>query len=156
VSNEDREAVVARLSGYDRVVEVGVGNRPDVADALADRGVDVVATDVHERPVPDGVRFAHEDVTDPDPRRYEGVDAVYALNCPPELQRPLRAAARSAGAACLFTTLGADPAVVPATREQLPTGTLFVAHDGPGRTGEGSPARGSGTRPLDRRRGGRP
>jgi len=38
-------ALVDRLAGFERVVEVGVGHRPDVAAALADRGVSVTVTD---------------------------------------------------------------------------------------------------------------
>jgi len=125
--NEVRATLVERLSDHDRLVEVGVGERPDVAAALARRGCRVTATDVRERSVPDGVAFVRDDVTDPDPAVYAGADAVYALNCPPELQRPVRAAARDADAACLFTTLGGDPAVVPASRETLPGETLFRA-----------------------------
>ena len=53
--NDPTEALVARLASVDSVVEVGVGNRPDVAAALAERGVDVTATDIYERRVPDGV-----------------------------------------------------------------------------------------------------
>ncbi len=126
-------AIVSRLAGYDHAVEVGIGRRTGVAAGLADRGVDVVATDVHHREVPPGVTFAREDVTDPDPTRYERADVVYALRCPPELQRPLRDAARLAGADCFFTTLGADPAVVPTESETLDGVTLFRARtDGPG------------------------
>jgi hypothetical protein len=131
--NEPSEAIVARLSEYGRAVEVGVGTRPAVAAGLAARGVGVVATDVHDREVPDGVTFAREDVTDPEPDRYRDADVVYALNCPPELQRPLREAAALGGADCFFTTLGTDPAVVPATPESLPGVTLFrVRTEGPG------------------------
>ena len=39
-------ALVAALDGYERLIEVGVGRRPDVARALADRGREVVAFDV--------------------------------------------------------------------------------------------------------------
>jgi hypothetical protein len=133
VSTEPSGALVARLEDHGRALEVGVGRRPDVAHALAARGVDVTATDVHERPTPDGVRFVRDDVTDPTLAHYRGAGVVYALNCPPELQRPLVDVARRVGAACYFTTLGADPAVVPATRESLPGETLFrasgAAHD---------------------------
>lgn len=115
------------LSGVDRVVEVGVGNRPTVAATLAERGVAVVATDVVERSVPDGVEFVIDDVTDPDPDVYAGADAVYARNLPPELQRPARSAARQAGASLYFTTLGGDPVVVPAKGRSLSTETVFVA-----------------------------
>ena len=122
---EANVALADRLARYDDLVEVGVGSQPDVAAALADRGRTVTATDIHERDVPAGVRFVRDDVTDPDPAVYRGADAVYALNCPPELQRPLSAVARTAGADCLFTTLGTDPAVVDAAPETLPDATLF-------------------------------
>ena len=124
---ETDAAIVGRLDGYDRAVEVGVGERPAVAGGLAERGVGVTATDISERPVPEWVRFVRDDVTDPTLDHYRSAEVVYALNCPPELQRPLVDVARRVGAACHFTTLGADPAVVPATRETLPRETLFRA-----------------------------
>ena len=117
----------------DRAVEVGVGRRPDVAAALVDAGRTVTATDVVDRSVPDGVRFVRDDVTDPDPALYADADLLYALNCPPELQRPLVDAATAAEATWAFTTLGADPAVVDASPRTLPGGTLFTA---PARKGD--------------------
>jgi uncharacterized UPF0146 family protein len=121
-------ALVDRLARYDTVVEVGVGRRPDVAAALSARGRTVTATDVHERDVPDDVRFVRDDVTDPDPSVYRGADAVYALNCPPELQRPVVDVARDADADCLVTPLGGDPVVVDATPEPLGDRTLHRVH----------------------------
>jgi len=115
-----RDALVERLAEYDRLVEVGVGDRHGVAAALADRGATVTATDVHDRATPDGVAFVRDDVTDPDRALYRGADAVYGLRVPPELQRPLVDVARAVDADALFTTLGADPVVVPATAESLP------------------------------------
>ena len=135
-------AIVSRLAGYAHAVEVGIGRRPEVAAGLAARGVDVVATDVDRCEVPPELSFVREDVTDPDPARYGSADVVYALRCPPELQRPLRGAARLGEADCFFTTLGTDPAVVPAEPETLDgTGvTLFRARvDGPGLGTEPSP-----------------
>ena len=117
-----------------RAVEVGVGNRPEVAAALADRGRTVVATDVVDREVPDGVRFVRDDVTDPSLDVYHEADLVYALNCPPELQRPLVEVAERVGAAWAFTTLGADPAIVPATRRTLPDESLFTSRSAHGGT----------------------
>ncbi|MFD1511793.1 UPF0146 family protein [Halomarina rubra] len=125
-----RDALVARLARYDRLVEVGVGNRPDVASALAERST-VTATDVHDRPVPSGVRFVRDDVTSPDPSVYRDADAIYALNLPPELHRPVGELARRYGADFLFTTLGGDPASIPADAETLPGETLFRARDTP-------------------------
>jgi len=132
--DDPQGAIVDRLAGFDRVVEVGIGRRPDVAAALAERGVDVTATDIVERAVPDSIAFALDDVTAPDSTVYADADAVYARNCPPELHHPLRAVASDAGAACFFTTLGGDQPTVPVEREQLPGGeTLYrIRDDGPG------------------------
>ncbi|MDS0260712.1 UPF0146 family protein [Haloarcula sp. S1CR25-12] len=130
---EPETALINRLSAVGSVVEVGVGNRPDVAAGLAARGVDVTATDIRERPVPEGVSFVRDDVTDPTLSVYEGADIVFARHLPPELQRPVRQVARRVGAACWFTTLGGDPPVVPVEPEQLPGGvTLYRTVDGPG------------------------
>ena len=120
-------SIVDRLAPYGTVVEVGIGNRPDVAAALSERGVSVTATDVVERPVPPGVAFVRDDVTDPDHAVYADAAVVFAQRLPPELQRPVVDVARAADAACLFTTLGGDPAVVPARPETVASGTLFVA-----------------------------
>ncbi|MBX0322231.1 hypothetical protein EGH21_04195 [Halomicroarcula sp. F13] len=126
-------ALVDRLAAAETVVEVGVGNHPDVAAGLVERGVDVTATDVRPRRVPDGVTFVVDDVTDPERSVYEGADVVFARNLPPELHRPLRAVARRVGAACWFTTLGGDQPTVPVGREQLPGGeTLYRVSEGPG------------------------
>ncbi|MCD2201797.1 UPF0146 family protein [Halobacterium sp. KA-6] len=122
-------AVVDALAGYERLVEVGVGQRPDVAAELAARGRDVTATDVHEREVPEGVAFVRDDVTDPDSAVYADADAVYALNCPPELHSALVAVAEAADAACLFTTLGGDQPTVPVERRTVASGTLYVARE---------------------------
>lgn len=120
-------AVADRLAAFDRVVEVGIGRRTDVAARLAERGVAVTATDVVARPVPPGVTFVRDDATDPDPGVYADADAVYALACPPDLQGPVADLARRVDAAFRFTTLGTDPAVVPARPETVPGGTLFRA-----------------------------
>jgi uncharacterized UPF0146 family protein len=134
VSDARHAALVDRLAGYEVLVEVGVGERPAVAAARADRGRTVTATDVSERSVPASVGFVLDDVTDPERSVYADAEAVYALNLPPELHRPLGEVARSVGADCLFTTLGGDPPIVPVSRESLSgTGeTLFVAEAGPG------------------------
>ena len=120
-----RDALADRLSAFETLVEVGIGNRTDVAAALADAGRSVTATDVHPREVPAGVAFVADDVTDPDPEVYADADAVYALNLPPELHRPARDCARRADAALLFTTLGGDQPAIPVERETLPGETLY-------------------------------
>lgn len=125
----DAPALLDVLATYDRLVEVGIGTRTEVARALADRNVSVRATDVVERETPPAVPFVVDDVTDPTRDVYADADALYALRLPPELQRPVRRIARDVGADLLFTTLGGDPAVVPATARTVREGTLFVLTD---------------------------
>ncbi|WP_276300049.1 UPF0146 family protein [Halorussus lipolyticus] len=124
-----RQAVVARLAVFDTAVEVGIGNRTDVAGALADEDTAVTATDVHQREVPEEVHFERDDVLDPDPEIYRDADVLYALNLPPELHRPALEVARSADAAFLFTTLGGDQPAIPVERETVPGETIFVARE---------------------------
>ncbi|QCC60887.1 hypothetical protein DVR14_10930 [Natrinema thermotolerans] len=115
------------LADYDRVVEIGIGRRTDLARALADRGVAVTATDVHERDVPTGVAFVRDDIVNPEPSVYADADAIYARNLPPELHCPALEVARTTDADFLFTTLGGDPSAVPVERKTIETGTLYVA-----------------------------
>lgn len=125
-----RDALAARLTRYDSLVEIGVGRAPDVAAALAAAGKDVTATDVHEFEVPPDVAFVEDDVVAASERDDPGptyrVDAVYALNLPPELHRPARDVARAADADFLFTTLGYDSPSVPAETESVGRETLYV------------------------------
>lgn len=120
-------ALCERLAGTDRAVEVGIGRRPEVAAELARRGVTVIATDINERSVSAAVQFVRDDVTAPTRSVYAEADVLYARNLPPELHVPVTELARAVEAACLFTTLGGDPAVVPVRRERLPAGTLYRA-----------------------------
>jgi len=134
VSTRRDTALVARLSGYGSAVEVGVGRRPGVAAGLADAGVSVTATDVDDRDVPPSVSFVRDDIVAASGRDHPGkvyeVDLLYGLNLPPELHRPTLEVARAVDADFLFTTLGGDPAVIPATAVSIPGGeTLYVARN---------------------------
>ena len=124
-------AIVDRLASFDAVVEIAVGHRTGIAAGLAERGVDVIATDIEDRPVPDPVSFVRDDVTEPDRSIYADAGAIYGINLPPELQRPTARMAREVDAEFFFTTLGADPTAVPVVRETIPGGTLFRAKPEP-------------------------
>lgn len=121
-----RDALLARLTAYDRVVEVGIGRETTLARELAATDVDVTATDVRDRPVPDDVTFVRDDITDPHLSLYRGADAIFAHNLPPELHRPTRDVARAVDATFLFTTLGGDPPLVDVTAAQIPGDTVYV------------------------------
>lgn len=117
--------IVRRLRDADRLLEVGIGDRSGVAAGLAAAGADVRATDVVEVAVPDGVRFRLEDVTSAeDADEFHRVDVVYALNCPPDLHRPIRDLAERVGATFCFTTLGFDEPAIPVRRESLLDGDI--------------------------------
>ncbi|EJN59521.1 UPF0146 family protein [Halogranum rubrum] len=128
-----RDALVTRLERYDTLVEVGVGRNPSVAAALAAAGKSVTATDIYEFDVPEGVRFVRDDIVarseQSDPGRLYSVDALYALNLPGELHRPVRDVARATGAAFVFTTLGYEAPTIPVRREQVGDETLYTAVD---------------------------
>jgi len=145
-------ALVAALDTYERLIEVGVGRRPGVARALADRGREVVAVDVEvsesareavAAPGAGSIRVVAADVTGlanddggggsvPDALGLDssgcGFDAVYARNLPAELQSPTVALAERLDAACLFTTLGFEEPVVDVRRRSREAGTVvYVA-----------------------------
>lgn len=125
--DDTRDALVGHLSDYDSVVEIGIGHRVEVAEALARTGVRVTATDIRPRATPVDIEFVLDDVTVPDTSLYADADAIYALNFPPELHEPALDLAREVDAEFLFTTLGADPPAVRVRRETIPGDTLFVA-----------------------------
>ncbi|WP_248897963.1 UPF0146 family protein [Haloplanus halobius] len=129
-----RTELAARLAAYDRLLEVGVGRRPEVAAALVDAGSEVTATDVFDAPVPKSVTFVRDDIVarrdaldGGHPGAPYDVDAVYGLNLPAELQRPARDVAHAADADFLFTTLGFEEPVLPVERETVGGETLYLA-----------------------------
>ncbi|MFC7324941.1 UPF0146 family protein [Halorubrum rutilum] len=161
-----RLALVEEFARRDRLLEVGVGDRPGVARSLAERGRDVVAIDVavgeRTRAAADGteaatvdgsLRVVEADVlalaeaaggetgTEPD-EVTGGFDAVYACNLPAELQRPTLTLAERLDAACLFTTLGFEEPTVPVRRRSLSGATLYVARGGPAGSGSSGVDRG--------------
>ncbi|MFD1570508.1 UPF0146 family protein [Halorubrum laminariae] len=149
-----RCALVESLSRYERLIEVGIGDRPEVALALADRDRDVFAIDVdvgdRVREAEDGIRgrngsrdgslrAVRADVLaladeraqlTPSGALPRSVDAVYACNLPAELQRPTVRLAARLDAACLFTTLGFEEPTVAVRRRSLDGTTLYVAREG--------------------------
>jgi len=158
VVSRSRQALADELARYDRLLEIGIGNRPGVARSLAGRGREVVAVDValgeralaaadetdetNEAPVAGALRAVEGDVlalaeragdeaASPDWLTAADVDAVYACHLPAELQRPTVTLADRLDAACLFTTLGFEEPTVPVRRRSVPGTTVYVARDGP-------------------------
>jgi uncharacterized UPF0146 family protein len=154
VVSRSRQALIEELVRYNRLLEVGIGNRPGVARGLAERGHDVVAIDVSvgertraaasgsDEPTGSGSLRAVEGDVLALSERADGeaasanwstaaeFDAVYACNLPAELQRPTVALAERLDVACLFTTLGFEEPTVPVRRRSLPGTTVYVAREG--------------------------
>lgn len=124
------------LAEFDRLLEVGIGQRTAVAAALSEAGVTVTALDVTERDVPDGVAFVQDDVTDPEWSAYADADAIYALRLPPDIQEPVAEIADRGHVPLFFTTLGTDPPVIPTEVRTIQEGSLYVYEPGraPGRS----------------------
>jgi len=154
VVSSSRRPLVSELARYGRLLEVGIGNRPAVASAVAERGRDVVGIDIDpggrtlaaERDAKaaedstggsfeviegDVVSLAESERTEltPGEAPEHGIDAVYACHLPAELQRSTVDLAERLNADCLFTTLGFEEPVVPVTRRTLSETTLYVARD---------------------------
>ena len=136
VSRSSPRRLADLLEDTDAVVEVGIGHRTDLSETLLDAGVSVTATDIEFRETPGGVEFVVDDVTDPDVEVYADADAIVAQNLPPELQRPAYRLATAVEADFLFTTLGADPSIVPVEPISLESETVFVARAGSFGTGK--------------------
>lgn len=119
-------ALFRHLRGHDRLLEVGIGERDDLAVSLADRGHQVLAIDPAPEVDPD-IPILREDVSELRASDIGPVDAVYARRLPPELQGPTVDLARGLEAACYFTTLGTDPPVVEVTLATGPMTTVYIA-----------------------------
>lgn len=81
------------------VIEELKGNLP---------GCQLIATDVREVTVPEGVEFFRDDIFDPDLNIYRGADLIYSLRAPPELYSPLRTVSRKTKADLLLKPLSSE------------------------------------------------
>ncbi|MEM2908279.1 MAG: UPF0146 family protein [Candidatus Hadarchaeales archaeon] len=116
--------IAARYARASKIVEVGVGALPATAIELSRRlsRCEIIATDISPPPpLPPGVRFERDDVTNPRLRVYEGADLIYAMRPPPELQPYLLKLARK---------VGADLIVKPLAAESVLPGGKLVNHRG--------------------------
>lgn len=126
MTDRDRGGLEDRLLAHDRVLEVGIGDRPGLATRLARAGVAVVAVDIARCEPPPAVGFIRADVHSLDPGRVRPIDAVYARRLPPELHRPVAELADALGADCYFTTVGGELPTVPVRTVTGPDETVYV------------------------------
>lgn len=95
-----------------RIAEIGVGKFDAIADMLAEKGnTTVIKTDIKPK---DG-SVIEDDVTNPDLSLYEGVDIIYSIRPPGELQPYL---------VNLALKTGSQLIIKPLTNEDLNTGRV--------------------------------
>jgi len=95
------EFILNNYSG--KVVEVGIGNHTKIAEFLAERGLEVVATDVIERGTK--VDFFVDDIQNPNLRIYEGAELIYSIRPPPEIFNAIISLAKRIDADCIIKPL---------------------------------------------------
>jgi len=72
------------VSRYSHAVEIGVGHFPDIAFALLQKGMRVLATDI--RPFEySRLKVIMDNIIEPDFSLYIDADLIYSLRPPPEL-----------------------------------------------------------------------
>lgn len=97
------------LKNYrNKIVEVGVGSRPQLALALKEN-MDVIVTDVNEQKYA-GVRFCRDDIFNPDPGIYKNASLIYSIRPPVELQEAMAKIAKQVGADLLIRPFGNEKA----------------------------------------------
>lgn len=106
-----------------KIVEVGVGRVPRVLRELRNRLPDceLVATEVREVPVPDGIKLVRDDITAPNSDVYRGADLLFSLRTPMELYPFLKETAME---------VGSDLMVKPVSSEESPSWGKLVNYSG--------------------------
>lgn len=92
---------------YRCVAEAGIGHFPDVALALAKRGIRIFASDIRSFPH-NGLKIIVDDITAPDLRVYKGIDLLYSLWPPPELVPYMNRLARQLPADLIVKPLASE------------------------------------------------
>ncbi|MCZ7404215.1 MAG: UPF0146 family protein [Candidatus Methanoperedens sp.] len=97
------------LNNYrNKVVEIGVGNLPQVALLLKDK-LDVVVTDINEQNYA-GVRFCRDDIFAPDMGIYRNASLLYSIRPPIDIQDAMAKTATEAGADLIIRPFGNEKA----------------------------------------------
>jgi hypothetical protein len=92
-----------------KIVEIGVGNYFEVSKFLAERGIEIIVTDVKPREIEE-VEFVLDDVTNPDIEIYKNSSLIYSIRPPFELFEDIKSLARRIGADCIIKPLyGEEP-----------------------------------------------
>jgi uncharacterized UPF0146 family protein len=110
--SDGRDIAEYILNNYsNKVVEIGVGNLPQVALLLKDK-LDVVVTDINEQKHNwhNGVRFYKDDIFNPDIGLYENASLIYSIRPPIDLQGAMAKMAGEVGADIIIRPFGNEKA----------------------------------------------
>ncbi len=91
-----------------KVVEVGVGNMPQVALELKDT-IEVIVTDINEQDYA-GIRFCRDDIFAPDMRIFNNATLIYSIRPPIDIQEAMAITAKKAGSDLLIRPFGNEKA----------------------------------------------
>lgn len=91
-----------------KMVEIGVGSRPEVALLLKDKA-DVTVTDINEQTYA-GLRFCRDDIFAPDMGIYGNAALIYSIRPPIDMQEAIAKTAREVGADLLIRPFGNERA----------------------------------------------
>lgn len=90
------EYILQHYSPGSRVIEVGVGRHPDIAEMLQS-AYDFSCTDVLS-PGPEGLNYVRDDIFKPDMGLYRGAGLIYSIRPPVDMQDSIAAVASKVGA----------------------------------------------------------
>ena len=79
-----------------KIIEVGVGNHPEVALLLKDH-LEIIVTDTSDLSMEE-IRFIRDDIFDPDIHIYGGASLIYSIRPPVEIQHAIASVANRVGA----------------------------------------------------------
>ena len=98
--------IKARYPPGSRIVEVGVGGHPEVAQLLQ-ADFDVTCTDVSAAG-PGGVHYVRDDIFKPDVSVYQGAALVYSIRPPIDMQDCIARIAQAVGADLLIRPFSSE------------------------------------------------
>jgi hypothetical protein len=93
------------LSGS-RIVEIGIGQHPEVARLLS-ADFDLICTDVTGSG-PEGLHYVKDDVFKPHMEVYSGASLIYSIRPPVDMQGPMASIAREVGADLLIRPFSSE------------------------------------------------
>jgi uncharacterized UPF0146 family protein len=100
------EFIRSRYKHGSRIVEVGIGGHPEVADLLKN-DFDIVCTDMLANGPP-GLHYVRDDIFGPDMKVYEGASLIYSVRPPIDMQDSMAGIARKVGAELIIRPFSSE------------------------------------------------